>query len=94
MTICDCCFFLASFFIATNRLLEAPLKEINRMNDLLLCIYIVAKTLNLEISRCHLADNVKELYESACRKCSTIIFPYSIIWIIALWRSRCRCCCN
>ena len=30
------------------------------MKDLLLCVH-VAKTLNLEISRCHLADYVKEL---------------------------------
>ena len=47
--------------------------------------------LNLEISRCHLADYVKELYLRACRTCSTIIFPYSTNQIIVFWRRRCRC---
>ena len=32
------------------------------MKDLLFCVPVVAKTLNLEISRCYLADYVKELY--------------------------------
>ena len=32
------------------------------MKDLLLCVHVVVKTLNLEIARCHLADYVKELY--------------------------------
>ena len=31
------------------------------MKDSLLCVHIVVKTLNLEISRRHLADYVKEL---------------------------------
>ena len=44
------------------------------MKDLLLCVYVVAKTLNLEISPYHLSDYVKELYLSAYRTSSTIIF--------------------
>ena len=32
------------------------------MKDLLLCVHVVLKTLNFEISRCHLTDYVKELY--------------------------------
>ena len=32
------------------------------MKDLLLCVHGVVKTLNLGISRCHLADYVKEFY--------------------------------
>ena len=32
------------------------------MEDLLLFVHVVIKTLNLEISRYHLADYVKELY--------------------------------
>ena len=60
------------------------------MKDLLLCVHVVVKTANLEISRCHLADYVKELNKSACRTCSTIIFPYSTNQIIVFWR---RCCC-
>ena len=31
-----------------------------RIKDLLLGVYVVVKTLNLEISRCRLADYVKE----------------------------------
>ena len=45
------------------------------MKDLLLCVHVVVETLHLEISRYYLADYVKELYLSACRTCSTIIFP-------------------
>ena len=36
-------------------------------NDLLLCVYVVVKTLNLEISRCHLADYVKRKPARAAR---------------------------
>jgi len=44
---------------AENGLVEAPLK---RMKDLLLCVHVVVKTLNLETSRCRLSDYVIELY--------------------------------
>ena len=56
-------------------------------------IDVVSQTtsLNLEISRCHLADYVKELYQSACRTCSTIIFTHSTNQIIVFWRRRCSC---
>ena len=46
---------------AANGQVEAPLKLKLRMKDLLLRVHVVVKTLNLEISRCHLADYVKEL---------------------------------
>ena len=46
---------------AANGQVEASLKLILRMKDLLLRVHVVVKTLNLEISRCHLADYVKEL---------------------------------
>ena len=62
------------------------------MKDLLLCVHVVIKTLNLEISRCHLARYVTELYKSACRTCSTIIFPHSTNQIIVFWRHHCRWC--
>ena len=42
-----------------NGLVEAPLKQIQRMKDLLLCAHVAVKTLYLEISRCHLAVCVK-----------------------------------
>ena len=61
------------------------------MKDLLLCVRVVVKTLNLEITRCHLADYVKELHLSACRTCSTIIFPHSTNQIIVFWCRRCCC---
>ena len=48
------------------------------------------KVLELEISRCHLADYVKELDLSACRTRSTIIFPHSTNQIIGFWRRCCR----
>ena len=52
------------------------------------------KTLNLEISRRHLADYVKEFCLSACRTCSTIIFPHSTNQITVFSRCRCRCRCR
>ena len=61
------------------------------MKDLLLCVHVVVKTFNMEISRCHLADYVKEFYCSACRTCSTIIFSHSTNQIIVFWRRHCRC---
>ena len=48
-------------------LVGAPWYQIEMMRDLLLCVHVVVKTINMEISRCHLADYVKELYQSACR---------------------------
>ena len=41
---------------AANELVEAPLKLILRMKDLPLCVHVVVKTLNLEISRCDLVE--------------------------------------
>ena len=51
---------------AANGPVEAPLKQISTMKDLLLCVHVVVNTLNLEISRCHVADYVKEFHSSAC----------------------------
>ena len=45
---------------------------------------------NERFSRCHLANYVKEFYLSACRTCSTILFPHLTNQIIFLW--RCLCC--
>ena len=61
------------------------------MKDLLLCVHVLVKTLNLEISCCCLANYEKEFYLSACRTCSMIIFPYSTNQIIVFWRCLCRC---
>ena len=62
----DNCFFLAKGLLtehAANGLVEAPLKQVQRMKDLLLCVHVVVKTLNLQISRCRsLVDYVKECY--------------------------------
>ena len=60
---------------------------------MLLCVHVVVKTLNLEISRCHLADYVKEFYLSACHTCSTIILPHSTNCnqTSVFWRRCCRC---
>ena len=59
------------------------------MEDLLLGVHVVVKTLTSEISRCHLADYVIELYLRACRMCSMIIFPQATNEIIVFW---CRPC--
>ena len=61
------------------------------LSSLLLCVDVVAITLNLEISCCHLANYIKHLYLSACRTCSTTIFSPSTNRIIVFWRSR-FCC--
>ena len=47
---------------AANGLVEALLKLKKRMEDLLLCVHVALKTLNLKNSRWHLTDYVKELY--------------------------------
>ena len=66
--------------------------EVNIENErfTVVCFDVVVKTVNLEISRCHLAGYVKEFYLSARRTCSTIIFPHSTNQIIVFWRRRCR----
>ena len=46
---------------ASNGLVEAPLKSIQRIKELRLCGHVV-KILNLEISRCHLAVHVEESF--------------------------------
>ena len=64
------------------------------MKGLILGVHIVVKTLNLETTRCRLADYVNEIYLSACRTYSTIIFPHLSNQIIFFWRCRCRCRCR
>ena len=76
---------------AGNGLVQPPLKRISRLKDLLLCVHVVVKTLNLEIPRWHLTDYVKELFYSMCRTCSTIIFPHLTNEIIVFWRRHCCC---
>ena len=61
------------------------------MKDSLLCVHVITKTLNVEISRCHFADHVKELYLSAWHTCSMTIFLHSTNQIIVFWRRSCRC---
>ena len=53
------------------------------MENLLLRCSVVVRTSSMTISRRHLADYVKNLYQKAC---CTIIFPHSTNQIIALWR--------
>ena len=42
-------------------------------------------------SRCFAEDGT-ELFISACRTCSTIIFPHPTNQILNLWRCACRSC--
>ena len=71
---------------AANGLVEAPLKFIYRMKDLLLCVHVV-KTLNLKISRCHFNNNNNsELYlhdynntKAKCKSVESIIIIITVI---------------
>lgn len=59
------------------------------MKDLLVDVHVfIVETLNLNISRYHLADYATELW----RTCTTIIFPTQIIvlWRCLLWRREPR----
>ena len=56
------------------------------MKGLLLCVHVVVKTLNLEISRCHLGDDVEELQHMQHDYFSS--FNQSDH---CFWRRRCRC---
>ena len=44
------------------------------MNDLLLCVHVVVKTLNLEFARCHLADYVKGLNQVRAARAARLFF--------------------
>ena len=49
------------------------------MKYLLLFAQVVVKTANVVIARCYFAEDGTELLQlSACRTCSTLIFPRSI----------------
>ena len=71
---------------------EALWKEMQRLKVLPLCVHIVIKTLNLEVSCCRLAHYIKQSYLTVCHMCSTIIFPHSANQIIVLWHRCCGCC--
>ena len=62
------------------------------MKNLLLGARVVFRTSNMEISRRHLADYVKQFHQKACHSRSTIIFPHSTNHIIDFWCAlRCFC---
>ena len=63
--------------------------EANMGNEIFTVVYsVVFKT--LKISRCGFADHVKEMCQSACRTCSTIIFLHFTNYITVFWRCRSR----
>ena len=93
----DYCFLLA-FYIDdklrwnwTDR--SAVRLNIDREWKIYLRVRLVIQALNLKISRCRLADYVKEFYLCACRTCSTIIFPHlsnqRVIFCLCCCRRRC-----
>ena len=49
------------------------------MKELRLCVHAVVKTLNLEISRCHLADYVKELSKVRAARAARLFFLFQPI---------------
>ena len=62
----------------------APFKQRQRIKELLLCAYVVVKTVNVVISRSCFAKDDMALLESACRTCSTLIFYHSTNEILNL----------
>ena len=60
------------------------------MKDLLLCVRVVVKTLNLEISRCHLQITPKNLTEMRAEGAAGFFF-LSTNQVIIFW-SRGNCC--
>ena len=62
VTILSYCLFLGSLIFdrARGKWIGRSVVEVNIENErFLFCVDVVVKTLNLEISRCHLADYVK-----------------------------------
>ena len=76
---------------ATTGLFCAPLNQIQGIKDLRLYAQVVIKTINVVISRCCFAEDGTDLFISACRTCSSLIFPHSTNQILNLWHCRCRC---
>ena len=74
----------------TTGLVCAPLHQIPRTKDLRLYAQVVIKTLNVVISRCCFAEYGTDLFISACRTCSTLIFPHSTSQVLNLYPCRCR----
>ena len=65
------------------------------MKDILSCVHVIVKTLNLEISRCYwqtASMNCFKVRTARAATCSTVIFPHSSNQMIVFWRRRCRCC--
>ena len=56
----------------------------DRIKDVRLYDQVVFKTVNMVISRCCLGDDDTDLFLSACRTCSTLLFPHSINQILNL----------
>ena len=61
------------------------------MKDLLLCVHVVVKTLNLEFSRCHLLAYVKVPVLNCVPHVQHDYIPHSTNQIFFFWRRRCRC---
>ena len=72
---------------------RALLKWIQKIKDLLLLAQVLVKTANAVISHCCFAEDGTELFESASRMRSILIFPRSTNQILHLrrcrWRRRC-----
>ena len=56
----------------------------DRIKDVRLYDQVVFKTVNMVISRCCLGDDGTDLFLSACRTCSPLLFPHSINQILNL----------
>ena len=94
VTIFDCPILFALYIVGKVcykwGLVCPTLNEIQRIRDLWIYAQIFIKTVNEVISRCCFAEDGTDLFISACRTCSTLIFPRSTNQILNLWRCRCR----
>ena len=60
------------------------------IGDLWFYAQVVIKTVSEAISRCCFAEDGRDLFISACRTCSMLIFTRSTNQILNLWRCRRR----
>ena len=93
VTIFDCSILFAFYIVGKVRYKWIGVRDVNlnagdeRFVDLCSSCH---KTVNEVISRCCFAEDGTDLFISACRTCSTLIFTRSTNQILNLWRCRCR----
>ena len=59
-----------------NNLVGVAYKLKKRMKNSPSCVHVLHKTLNVVISRCCFAEDVKEMYQNVKRTCIAIVFTH------------------